>query len=148
VLKLRRRRAESAASELREINEREVSEVSEAAQEREEAAKKAREDEETVKQMREAQADFDKDCDPDINDEGKHNYFDPGDREIMELQVSDEEERHHSEVRSSATEFYVVSDVHSWSFNVSIFNVSYGVSDCNLSYGVSSFNVSSFNVKF
>ena len=35
--------------------------------------------------MQEARADFDEDCDPDINDEGMHNYFDPRDREILEL---------------------------------------------------------------
>jgi len=42
LLKLRRRRAESAAFELREQQEREVSELAEAAQEREEAEKRAR----------------------------------------------------------------------------------------------------------
>ena len=117
LLKLRRRRVESTASELCERNEREVSEIAEVAWEREEAAKRAWEDEETVRQMRDSRAKFDKDCDPDINDEGRQNYLDPRDREILELQDSDEEDRHHSEVSSSVYEFCVFSCVRSCSFN-------------------------------
>jgi hypothetical protein len=81
--------------------------MDEAAQEREEAGKRAREDEETHMQMREARVEFDvvrdaEDCDPEINDEGRQNYEHPGDREIVELQESDEEDPHHSEVSSNA----------------------------------------------
>ena len=101
LLKLRRRRAESHASELRERNEREVNEISEAAREREEAANKAREDEETVRQMREAHAEFGEDCDLDINYEGRQSNIEPGDREILELQDSDEEDPQHCKVGSN-----------------------------------------------
>ena len=109
LLKLRRRRAESAVFELREQQEREVSEMAEAAQEREEAAKIAREDEETLRQMREARVEFDivrdaEDCDPEINNEGRSNNEHLGDREIVELQESDEEDSHHFQVSSNSCE--------------------------------------------
>ena len=81
--------------------------MAEAAQEREEAGKIAREGEETLRQLREARVEFDvvhddKDCDPKIADEGRENYEHPGDREVVELQESDGEDRHHSEVSSNA----------------------------------------------
>ena len=56
LVKLRRRRAESAATELREREERKVADLAEAARELEEAGCRAREDEETVRQTREARA--------------------------------------------------------------------------------------------
>ena len=94
LLKLRRRRAESAATELREREEREVSALAEAARELEEAGIRAREDEETVRHMQEARAELEEEGEP----EGRQNYAEPVDREIHELQDSDEEDRQHSQV--------------------------------------------------
>ena len=118
LLKLKRRRAESAVEEQREINEREVSEVAEAAREREEVANRAREDVETVKQMREARSDF--------NDEGRQNYEDPGDREILDLQDSDDEKFKTSRIQeTSASDFNVNFDVQFWYVNVIAFNLNF-----------------------
>ena len=70
--------------------------------------------------MREARAEFDEDCYPDINDEGRQNYLDPRDREILELQDSDEKNRHHSEVSSNVFKFCAFTGVHSCSFNCAV----------------------------
>ena len=91
LVKLRRRRAESAAFELREQQEREVSELAEAAQAREEADKRTQEDDETLWQMRDARVEF---------DSARSNYEHPGDRDIGDLQESDEENPHDPEVSS------------------------------------------------
>jgi hypothetical protein len=91
LLKLRRRRAESAAFELREQQEREVLEMSEAAREREEADKRSQEDEETLRQLRDARVEF---------DSMRSNYEHEGHREIGDLQESDEEDNLDSEVNS------------------------------------------------
>ena len=106
LMKLKRRRAESAAEEQRVINEREVSDLAAAAREIEEAATRAREDAETVRQMREARVDFDEDF--YINDERRQNCDDPGAREIHDLQDSDDEEIMTSRMHeTSAPEFNV-----------------------------------------
>ena len=108
LVKLRRRRVESAALELREQQEREVSELAEAAQEREDAEKRALEDEETHRQLREARGEFDvhhdaKDCDPLIHNDSRSNFEHAVDREVVNLAESDEEEPHHSEVSSNSS---------------------------------------------
>ena len=106
LMKLKRRRAESAAEEQRVINEREVSDLAASAREIEEAATRAREDAETVRQMREARVDFDEDF--YINDERRQNCDDPGAREIHDLQDSDDEEIMTSRMHeTSAPEFNV-----------------------------------------
>ena len=109
LLKLRRRRAEPAATELREQHEREASELAEAAQEREEAGKRAREDEETLRQLRDARVEFDIVCDddnfdPEMADEGRENDEHPGNREVVDLQESDEED--HYGVSPFLTQFW------------------------------------------
>jgi DNA-binding transcriptional ArsR family regulator len=89
LVKLRRRRAESATVELREQQEREVLELAEAAQEQEEAEKRAREDEETLRQMREARVESD--------------YEHPVNKDVVDLRESDEEDPHQYEVSSNST---------------------------------------------
>ena len=105
LVKLRRRRTESAAVELREQRDRELSDIAEAAREQQEAANKIREDEETHRQMREARGEFqheDEDGDPEIPVGGRANSQQPGDTEVVELQESDEEDRTEYQVSSNA----------------------------------------------
>jgi hypothetical protein len=88
LVKLRRRRTESAAVELREQRERELSEAAEAAQERQEAANRLREDEETHRQLWEARGEFvqdDEECDPELHVGGGANSAHPGDTKVVEL---------------------------------------------------------------
>ena len=105
LVKLRRRRTESAAVELREQRERELSDAAEAALERQEAANRIRKDEETQRQMREARREFehdDEECDPEMPVGGGANPSHPADTKGFEFQESDEENRTNYQVSSNA----------------------------------------------
>ena len=93
--KLRRRRADSAATELHLQREREAVEMAEAAQAREEAAKIALEDEETLRQMRQARVDFE-----GVRDDANRELdaADGGYREVVDLRESDEEDPDYTQV--------------------------------------------------